>query len=246
MVFFVLPAYNEAEALPTLLARIQRVARSHPQLDVRVIVVDDGSSDATAQVAQSVPSLPVCLVRHERNQGLSGALRSGFHAALKHAADDDAIITMDADDTHHPGQAPRMVALLEEGYDIVIASRYQPGARIVGVPRVRRLLSDGMSLLFRFAYPIPGARDYSSGFRAYRAAVLRHAFAHYGETFISERGFTCMVDVLIKLARLGAVITEIPMVLRYDRKPGKSKMNVPRTVAQTLWLLVRRRLGHLD
>ncbi|MCS7087501.1 MAG: glycosyltransferase family 2 protein [Thermoflexales bacterium] len=244
MVYFVLPAYNEAKALPMLLERIRRVASRHPQLHIHVIVVDDGSEDDTACAALSVTGLSVRLVRHEHNRGLSEALRSGFHAALEQADDEDAIVTMDADDTHHPGQALRMVALLEEGYDLVIASRYQPGARTLGVPWFRRLLSDGMSALFRLVYPIPGARDYSCGFRAYRAAILRHAFEHYGEAFISERGFTCTVDMLLKLTRLGAVVTEIPMVLRYDRKPSESKMNVRRTVVQTLRLLLRRRLGY--
>jgi dolichol-phosphate mannosyltransferase len=95
-------------------------------------------------------------------------------------------------------------------------------------------------------YPIRGAKDYSCGFRAYRVGLLRQAFTRWGDRFISERGFSCMVDILIKLSLLDAIITEVPMILRYDRKPGKSKMNVRKTVTQTLTLLVRRRLGRLD
>lgn len=245
MVHVVLPAYNEAEALPRLLARLRRVAETHlPNL--RAIVVDDGSQDGTADAARrSADGLLFCVVVHPENRGLAEAIRTGLHTALAEADDEDVVVTLDADDTHNPAQIPRMVALVEEGFDVVIASRYQPGARTVGVPWARRLMSDGMSLLFRLVYPIPGARDYSCGFRAYRAAVLRQAFRHYGEAFISERGFTCMVDILIKLARLGALVAEVPMVLRYDRKPGKSKMNVRRTVLQTLRLLIRRRFGQL-
>jgi dolichol-phosphate mannosyltransferase len=138
-----------------------------------------------------------------------------------------------------------MAALIFEGNDVVIASRYQPGARMVGIPWYRQLLSKGLSALFQVVYPIPGARDYSCGYRAYRPAVLRAAFARWGEQFVSERGFACMVDILMKLHMIGAIVTEAPMVLRYDRKPGATKMPVRKTIAQTFGLLIRRRFGRL-
>jgi dolichol-phosphate mannosyltransferase len=241
----VLPAYNEAEALPLLLSRLARVSAEHFHSALSVIVVDDGSSDGTAEAARC-DALSVRVIIHPQNRGLSGAMDTGLRAALQDLRDDDIVLAMDADDTHNPGLIPRMVALIAEGNDLVIASRYQPGARVLGVPAGRQLMSNCMSLLFRLVYPIPGARDYSCGFRAYRAGLLREAYARWGGGFISERGFSCMVDILIKLSLLGAIITEVPMILRYDRKPGKSKMNVRRTVTQTLTLLVRRRLGRLD
>jgi dolichol-phosphate mannosyltransferase len=86
-------------------------------------------------------------------------------------------------------------------------------------------------------------RDYSCGYRAYRASLLREAFARWDQDFISEPGFSCMVDILLKLDKLGAICTEVPMILRYDRKPGKSKMNVRKTIWQTLSLLIRRRFA---
>ena len=63
--------------------------------------------------------------------------------------------------------------------------------------------------------------------------------------FVEESGFSCMVDILLKLDRLGAVITEAPLILRYDRKPGKSKMNVGRTMVLTLRILGRHRFGRV-
>jgi dolichol-phosphate mannosyltransferase len=136
-----------------------------------------------------------------------------------------------------------MTMLIEEGNDVVVASRYAPGGRVLGVPLSRRVLSRGASLLFRVVYPVRGVRDYTCGYRAYRAGLLREAFARWGNEFISAPGFSCMVDILLKLDRLRAVVTEAPLVLRYDRKAGKSKMNVGRTMAQTVSLLARRRLG---
>jgi dolichol-phosphate mannosyltransferase len=241
-----LPAYDEAEAISPLLARLAAVSDQHFDGALRVIVVDDGSTDGTAQKARNARGVDAQVIVHEHNQGLSAAIKTGLQAALRLACDVDIVVTMDADDTQTPGLIPRMVQLIEEGNDVVIASRYQPGARVMGVPATRQVLSTGMSWLFRLVYPVRGAKDYSCGFRAYRPGLLREAFARWGDQFISERGFSCMVDILIKLSLLGAVITEVPMVLRYDRKPGKSKMNVRKTVTQTLSLLLRRRMGRLD
>jgi dolichol-phosphate mannosyltransferase len=136
-----------------------------------------------------------------------------------------------------------MVRGIREGHDVVIASRFRPGARILGVPLYRRLLSRGASWVFRLAFPTPGVRDFTSGYRAYRAELLRRAFETYGEQFFTESGFACAVDILLKLRGLGASMHELPLVLRYDFKYSISKMYVMRTLSQTLRLLVARRLG---
>jgi dolichol-phosphate mannosyltransferase len=244
MIVVVLPAYNEAEALPPLLRRLHGVSVGHFGSALSVIVVDDGSSDGTAEAARAARGgLDLRVVAHPENRGLNEAIRTGLLAALEQVGEDDIVITMDADDTHAPGLISRMTMLVEEGNDVVVASRYAPGGRVLGVPLSRRILSRGASLLFRVLYPVPGVRDYTCGYRAYRAGLLKAAFARWGHEFISEPGFSCMVDILLKLSRLDAVVTEAPLVLRYGRKPGKSKMNVRRTMAQTLSLLARRRLG---
>jgi dolichol-phosphate mannosyltransferase len=248
LIYISLPAYNEEEALPLLLDRIATVAHDAFHGRLQVIVVDDGSKDNTAQVTRDFAAkgvLTVHLVQHAGNKGLGEAIRTGLRAALERAGDDDVIVTMDSDDTHLPGLIPRMTQLIAEGNDIVIASRYQPGARMVGIPAHRQLLSKGLSLMFQVVYPIPGARDYSCGYRAYRPSLLRAGFDKWGEQFVSERGFACMVDILMKLHMLGAIVTEVPMVLRYDRKPGETKMPVRKTIKQTFGLLLRRRFGRL-
>jgi dolichol-phosphate mannosyltransferase len=139
--FVVLPAYNEEQALPRLLAKLAPLY-TEGRLGGRVIVVDDGSRDATADVARNWGN-PVELISHSRNMGLGAAIRTGLTHAICLATPDDAIVTMDADDTHSPGLIPRMVQALGEGYDLVIASRYQPGSRTLGVSATRRFLSRG-------------------------------------------------------------------------------------------------------
>jgi dolichol-phosphate mannosyltransferase len=150
---------------------------------------------------------------------------------------------MDADDTHTPGLILRMVRHITEGCDVVIASRYQPGSRTIGVPWSRRLLSYGASILFRVVFPTPGVRDYTCGYRAYRADAIQDAVSHYGQDFLNQDGFQCMVDILLKLRTRHLIFGEVPFILRYDQKEGGTKMRVWRTVRQTLSLLVARRLG---
>lgn len=240
-----LPAYNEAEALQPLLESLHATLAA-AGLPHEIVVVDDGSSDDTAEIASRASfSMPVRLVQHRQNQGLAAALRTGLVDAVDHAAPGDIVVTMDSDNTHPAGLIPRMLALVAEGHDVVIASRFQPGSRVIGVPFDRVLLSVAARWVFKLLQPIPGVRDYTCGFRAYRVEPLAAAIDHYGDRFVSEQGFSCMVDVLLKMRRLrvnGApvVMGEAPMVLRYDLKGGVSKMRVLRTVQQTLSLVARR------
>ena len=243
MIVVVLPAYNEAEALPPLLAKLAKL-RTQRALALRVLVVDDGSSDGTADVAPA-GDLPVRVVRHGVNRGLGEAIKTGLLEAVKEAGEEDVVVLMDADDTHSPALIQRMVDRIEEGSDVVIASRYLPESRVAGLSAWRSLLSGGASWLFRLLLPVPGVRDYTCGYRAYRAAVLRDAFARWGADFVDQPGFSCNVDILLKLSRLPIVFAEVPLILRYDRKPGASKMNVGRTALQTLRLIAAHRLGRV-
>ena len=242
-VYVVLPAYNEQDALAPLLDAL-RQALEPARLPYTVIVVDDGSRDATAQVAGNASlEMPIVLIEHGVNQGLAAALRTGLGAAIERCGPDDVIVTMDADNTHPPRLIPEMVAKLQRDHDVVIASRFQPGARVHGVPRSRELYSLGARWIFQVMFPIRNVRDYTCGYRAYRAGALRRAIDAYGDQLITETGFACMADVLLKLRRLELRMTEVPLELHYDRRGSGSKMRVLRTIRQTLLLVVRRRLG---
>jgi dolichol-phosphate mannosyltransferase len=238
-----LPAYNEAQGLPALLQSIQQVM-DEGRLEYKVVAVDDGSSDATWEVIGAYAArMPMVPVRHDLNRGLAEALRSGLQVALAQASPNDVIVTMDADNTHAPGLVMRMLGLIREGHDVVIGSRYVAGARVVGVPLHRRFLSYSASLLMRVVFPITGVRDYTCGFRAYRASILQAAFARYSERLISQKGFSCMVDILLKLRTLDPIMGEVPLVLRYDLKHGMSKMRAARTIVDTLVLMAKNLTG---
>lgn len=242
-VHVVLPAFNEAACIARLLQHLDEDL-SEAGLPYTVTVVDDGSTDDTAVAVRAFTDrMPLTLLRHEVNQGLGATLRDGLVAVAERAAPRDILITMDADDTHTPGLILRMARMIQEGHDVVIASRYQPGSRTVGVPLHRRALSYFGSLLFRVVFPIRGVRDFTCGYRAYRAGVIQDALRQYGDAFLDQDGFQCMVDILLKLRRMNLIFGEVPFILRYDVKEGASKMNVGRTIRRTLALMARRRLG---
>lgn len=242
-VWVVLPAFNEAAAIEPLVRKIVQSCQS-TQREFQIVVIDDASTDETAQIVSQLSfELPVTLEQHSLNQGLSGALRSGFQHALKHGKNGDIVVTLDADDTQPPAHIPNMLTMIDAGYDVVIASRYQPGSRTIGVPWNRLMLTWIARWMFKIVTPIPGVRDYTCGFRAYRFDRLQQARDHYGEQFVSEKGFSCMVDVLLKMRPFGFIMGEVPMLLRYDQKQGPSKMKVANNSVQTLKLLLRRRLG---
>ncbi|MEK6794046.1 MAG: glycosyltransferase family 2 protein [Spirochaetota bacterium] len=239
----ILPAFNEGKALPPLLAACERTREIIPHLIV--VVIDDGSSDDTAHVVRSFRR-PWCrLVQHRKNMGLAAGMRTGIAYAVKTSGKNDLIAVMDADNSHQPEQLPQMCGKLRsEVYDVIIASRYQPGSRSAGIPPHRQLFSNVMSVAFQMIARVPGVRDYSCGFRVYTAAVLKKALDKYGtiDAFITEKGFACMTEILLKLAHLpGVRIGEWPMDLRYDRKPSVSKMNVWSTIRDQIALVMRHR-----
>ena len=239
--WIVLPAFNEEQDLPALLERIDE-AMAEIGLRFEILLVDDGSTDATREIAEQWSNkLPLQVKVHPTNLGLGATLKDGLEWACSVAQPSDVIITLDSDNSHTPELILRMTRLIREGYDVVIASRYQNGSRVRGVPLNRRLLSWIARILFKLVFPIKGVKDYTSGYRAYRAGVLQEVTSA-DPNFFDQDGFQVMVDVLLKLRRnKDLLFGEAPLILRYDLKEGDSKMDVMGTTTSTLRLMVRRR-----
>jgi dolichol-phosphate mannosyltransferase len=240
-VFFVLPAFDEERSIGDLLGRIDAVMRAAEQ-PYRVIVVDDGSSDMTACIAEEAAArLPVEVLRNERNLGLGGAVSRGLRHAARFAGDDDAIVTMDADLTQDPCYVPALVEAYRSGADVAIASRFRDDSRVSGVSAFRRVMTLGARVVLGTLIPVHGVRDYSCGFRLYAAPVLRDAYERYGDDFVHERGFACMAEILLKLRR-SARFAEVPFQLHYEEKRKVSAMRVWRTAASYFGVVARVRL----
>lgn len=227
MIVVLLPAYNEEESLPILLPKIEQFFKEDGG-DGVIVVCDDGSTDKTASILASYKSsVRLEVITHKINRGLGEASRDLFERAAEILeSDDDVIIRMDCDDTHDPSFMHLMAKKLDAGYDVVIASRFQEGGGQKGVNAYRAFVSRGANLFMKVLFPISGVQEYSCGFRAYRAGIIRRAIKIFGNNFIQLKGlgFTCTLEKLVKLRMLGARFAEVPFVLRYDRKLSASKM----------------------
>lgn len=239
-VVVVVPMRNEREAVGPLGEKFAAVL---PRLgpDPLVLVVDGESSDGTPDLVRAWSDrVPVEILSLREDRGLGGALDAGLRRALDAGA--GTVVTMDGDDSHDPATIPSLLDRITAGADVVIASRFAPGGREIGVAAHRRLLSHGAGAFLGTLFPTGEVRDYSSGFRAYRAAALERVRDAYG-SLVDERGFTCMLELLLRLRSVGARAAEVPLVLRYDLKRSESKMSVGRTILRTLRVAARHRLS---
>lgn len=231
----VLPTYNESENIGQVLPRIRA---SLP--DATILVVDDGSPDGTADIAErigkEIGNIEV-LRRHEK-AGLGSAYRAGFRWGLDRGF--DACIEMDSDLSHEPEALPGLLAPLAEGHDAVIGSRYVPGGSIPDWTWHRRLLSRGGNIYASLLLGL-GVADSTAGFRAYSAHLLESVDLDR----IKAEGYGFQIEMTFQAKRLGASVVEVP--IRFvDRVEGESKMSafiVIEALALVTWWGVLRLFG---
>jgi dolichol-phosphate mannosyltransferase len=237
----ILPAYNEESGIGELLTEFTSIVSQFTEYEI--ILVNDGSTDKTVDIASEyTDKLNLTMVNHTRNKGLGPAIKTGLHEVINRSnSPDDAVVYMDADCTHSPSYIPEMVRLIDDGADIVIASRFRGGSDEVGVPFMRRMYSRAARLVFRFFLPMPGVTDYTCGYRAYRAGLIQEALKQFGDRIIERTGFACTDEILVNLATFDVTIKEVPFVLRYDKKQGRSKLQLGLTIIETLKMLFRAR-----
>ena len=238
MLYLLLCAFNEEKDIATLL---EDIVAGGWQFPFRVIIVDDGSTDATRSIVESFSArLPVTLLSHGWNRGLGEALSTGFTYIGRELHDDDLVVTMDADRTHPAEDVPVLQQSIETGNDLVIASRYCAGGTQSGLSSMRRALSRSAGLLMKHVTPINGVRDYTSGFRAFSGSlILLMTGARKGKPFLSEPGFAATLELLLHARRLTTKIQEVPLRLHYEKKLGTSKMHIIRTILCYLRLIAR-------
>jgi dolichol-phosphate mannosyltransferase len=235
MYIIVVPAYNEEKNIGLLLMNLKNKL-SHKNYSV--IVVNDGSSDRTGEIVESYgKEMPVKGLTREANNGVGEAFTAGFKEALRDAKDNDIIITIEADNTSDLSILDGMIKGIESGADLALASCYAPGGKVTGLSLHRKILSWGANQIVKAIVPIKGIHTFSSFYRAYNAGFLKKASQVYGDKLIEEKGFNCMVELLIKLGKLKPKVMEVPMTLKCDERKGNSKMKVASTIMSYLRLL---------
>jgi len=225
-IWILLPAFNEEDALPVLLPQLDCALRDRGA-DYRMVVVDDGSTDRTASILATLSeTLPIDVVRHPMNRGLGETERDAFEFVSAHSDRHDVVVRVEGDNTHGPEYVFALLDKLDEGYDVVNTSRFQPGGGQLGVNAYRAFVSRAANVFMKVVFWIPNVRDYSCGFRAYRAGAIQDAIEVFGNDFIQLKGlgFTSTLEMLVKLNCLGCRFAEVPFVLRYDLKASSSKM----------------------
>jgi len=209
-----LPTYNEAENIDLVIDGLLAADKT-----LHVLVVDDGSPDGTGDIVErrAAADPRIGLIRRAGRLGLGTAYITAFRQGLRE--EHTHFLTMDSDLSHAPERVPALIAAVDAGADLAIGSRYTPGGSIVGWGLHRRLLSFGANSFARLWLGIH-ARDCTSGFRCYRRAAVEHLV----KAPVRARGYSTLVELLVRCQRAGFTVAEVP--IRFvDRVRGKSKMS---------------------
>lgn len=192
----IIPSYNESQTIGKLIQRIKAQG-----LDV--IVVDDGSSDDTAQIAKEAGAE---VIRHVQNKGKGSSLTSGFDYVLRH--DYDAVITMDGDGQHSPDDIAHLINIMETtNADIVVGNRM---FSTKNMPTLRWLTNKTMSFLIS-AICRKDIPDSQCGFRLFKKNVLRNLH-------LKSHNYEIETETLIEASRQGFQIRSVPIQTIYSKQ----------------------------
>lgn len=221
----IMPTLNEAGNIASLIECTVAAIQSAGVTQIEILVVDDDSADLTWQIASRVecPPAQVVVIRRMQEHGLTVSLLEGI-AAARH----EVIIWLDCDFSHPPERIPQMLYMLEQGFDVVVNSRYVVGGgeeRVGEGGALQRFISQASNWFARFLLD-PSFADYTSGFVTVRKEVLQAIplRGDYGEYF---------VDFIFRTLRKGYRVCELPFQAM-PRKSGKSKTGA------TLFQFLRR------
>ncbi len=229
----IVPTFNERDNLPQLARALLAMA------DLRLLIVDDRSSDGTAESADALTTSHadrVSVIHRTGPRGLGRSYVEGMLAALR--TDADVVCQMDADLSHQPSDLPRLLAAARDA-DLVVGSRYVPGGRVVNWP-ARRLALSVFANRYVAAITRLGVRDATSGFRCWRRAMLeRIPLAD-----IRSDGYAFQVEMTWHARRAGGRIAEVPITF-VERRQGRSKLSGGVIAESVLlpWRLAFRRVS---
>lgn len=244
MIYICIPVLNEAPTVGVLLWRIRQVMTEFRR-DFHLVVLDDGSTDATAEVLGPYERvLPLTLLRNERTAGYAAALERLLRETVARSTHPkrDIAVVVQADFTEPPEEIPALVKKLEGGADVV-------GSAVAGVegelPRGLRWSRRGLPwLLGRARLPKEGG-DPMSGFRAYRVQVIKRALAdHEGAPLLTRQGWAANAELLMAVAPHTRRTDQAAVQLRYTRRERETRFTAWPTLRET-WELARRAPGRV-
>jgi dolichol-phosphate mannosyltransferase len=230
-VWVILPTYDEAENLEAVVGGVRAALPA-----ARVLVVDDGSRDGTAELADALAraDAAVEVIHRPGKAGLGRAYVTGFSAAL--AAGAELVVEMDADLSHDPADLPRLVAAAEAGADLALGSRYVAGGGVADWGLDRRVLSRFGCAYARRVLGVR-VRDLTGGFKCFRASALQAI--DYPSA--GAQGYVFQIELTWRVLRAGLTVVELPITFR-ERRHGRSKMSA-RIAREAVWRVPALRFG---
>lgn len=231
MIYFLAPFFNEDEFLGKFIYDLTNTATLLFKHNYKIFLVDDGSQDNSLSIVKRYKKrYPINLISYKPNRGVDVAFKLGFKKILEVSKKGDLIITLESDNTSDLKIIPKFIDKINNGADIVLASCYAKGGSIHGTGVLRQIASRLVNFILYVVFPIKGVKTYSSFYRAYRTETLQKIWNAYGDNLIEQEGFVCMVEMLIKFSKLPVKIEEVPMILRWEGRQGKSKMKINKTI----------------
>jgi len=215
-VAIILPTYCEAENIADIIHAIESL-----KLNSILLVVDDSSPDETQNIVCELKEKykNIFLLKRAHKMGLGTAITDGFRFLLSLPEPPNYIITMDADFSHYPQDIPRLLALAEEGSDLVLGSRYCNEGEVKGWNLTRLLVSKVANKITGMLIKLP-LSDYTSGFRCYSKGYITKALPK-----LHSQTYEIQIETLRQAKLQNSKISELPVVFE-NRKKGKSKLSL--------------------
>jgi dolichol-phosphate mannosyltransferase len=238
--FYLIPVYNETANLELLANNLKN---SLPGEEKFYLFVDDASSDGTVKMLQRLfNGTSFHIITKTENMGPGDSFNRGFEWILQNTENDkDMVITLEADNTSDIELVPVLVSISSLNYNLVLASVYAQGGGFQKSSFLRRLISFVANMFLRLVFSIK-VQTLSSFFRLYHVGLLRQIKETY-PAIISEKGFVCMFEILLKAVKVQARIIEVPTILKSQNRKDRSKMKIIRTtgnyILYTLKLLFK-------
>jgi dolichol-phosphate mannosyltransferase len=234
MIYFLIPVYNESENLPELSKNLISFSAEE---DKFYVFVDDCSTDGTvSRLRELFPENKLQVIEKDKNGGPGDSFNRGFNWILQHSNDDnDKVVTVEGDNTSDLEILPVMLANSKMGFGLVLASVYAQGGGFDKTSAFRKIISFMANMIFRALFDLK-VLTMSSFYRVYSLNLLKRVKNKF-DNIIEEKGFICMLEVLLKSIKCNAKIIEVPMVLKSDKRVGKSKMKIFKTTISYLKFL---------